>query len=132
LLNSENLPADLKIETLQLLATIAPLDQAPVYLKEAVDIVLYMKNAYPEEPMWMGMLITTRDILMRIRKHQGAIKFHREVTFGDPYAAARDRDLKKGEPGKKVQFSEEAPDVRHFEVEQKMRLIYQSFGVKQS
>jgi hypothetical protein len=125
LLNSENPPADLKIETLQLMATIVPLNRAAPYLKDAVDIVLYMKNQYPEEPMWMGMLITTRDLLMRIRKHQGAIKFHREVTFGDPYAAARDRDLKKGEPGKKVQFQEGEPDVRHFEVEQKMRLVDQ-------
>lgn len=107
------------------MATIVPLNRAAPYLKDAVDIVLYMKNQYPEEPMWMGMLITTRDLLMRIRKHQGAIKFHREVTFGDPYAAARDRDLKKGEPGKKVQFQEGEPDVRHFEVEQKMRLVDQ-------
>lgn len=101
LINANNLPTVVKIETIQVMCMLVPLDQALSYLEDAERIVRDRLQKEPEDLMWLGLLTTTRDLLWKICKFQGTVKFHGEITFGDPYAAARDRDLKKGDPVKK-------------------------------
>jgi hypothetical protein len=100
LINSRNLPSDIKIETIQLMSTTVPLDQARCYLDDAVRMVTDMTKQEPNEMLWTGLLITTRDLLWRVHKIQRAVIFQRDITFRDPYAAARERDLEKSSKGK--------------------------------
>jgi hypothetical protein len=109
LINSSNLPTDLKLETIQVMATIVPLDQGLGYLEDGLRIVEDKIREEPDELLWLGLLLTTRELIWRIAKFQGAIKFHREIAFGDPHAATRHRDFEKRGVlvKKRVQFQDE-------------------------
>ncbi|KAE9366013.1 hypothetical protein N431DRAFT_386070, partial [Stipitochalara longipes BDJ] len=96
LINATDLPVDLKIKTVQLMSTLVSLDQALSYLEDALRLAGDKMKEEPNDLVWFGLHTTTRDQMWKIHTIQGSIKFHREITFGDPIAAARDRDLKKG------------------------------------
>ncbi|PMD34786.1 hypothetical protein L207DRAFT_588295 [Hyaloscypha variabilis F] len=96
LINAPKLPVDLKIETIQIMCTLVPLEQARFFLEDALRLASDMVKAEPGNLLWLGLLTTTRDQIWKIYKIKGAIMFHREITFGNPIAAARDRDSKKG------------------------------------
>jgi hypothetical protein len=84
LINSANLTTALKIETIQVMAMIVPFDQGMCYLEDAARLVDNKRKEEPEELLWLGLELTTRDQIWKIAKFQGAIKFHHEVIFGDP------------------------------------------------
>jgi hypothetical protein len=108
LINGHNLPIAIKVETIQILSLLIPLDQALRYLEDADRLVTDSLKQEPEDLFWLGLLTTTRDLLWKIYKVQGTIKFHREITFGDSYAAAHEGDSKKGDPVKNhVQLQDE-------------------------
>jgi hypothetical protein len=110
LINSANLTTALKVETIQVMAMIVPFDQGMCYLEDAARLVDNKRKEEPEKLLWLGLELTTRDQIWKIAKFQGVIKFHREVIFGDPYVAARDRDFKKSTvlTKKRRQFHDEA------------------------
>lgn len=110
LINARNLPIDLKVETIQLMATIVPLNQGLLYLEDAIRIADNKITEEPQSLLWMGLVNTTRDMLLQIHRLQGTIKLHREITFGDSNAATHGRDLKKTRLPvlkKKVSFADE-------------------------
>jgi hypothetical protein len=49
LINAHNLPADIKIETIQAMSTIVPLDQARCYLEDAIRIATDLSKTEPKE-----------------------------------------------------------------------------------
>lgn len=95
LINGPNLPADIKLETIQIMSTTVPLDQACSYLEDAIRIATDLTLKEPKEMLWRGLLATTHDLLWMVHKRIGAVKFHRDETFRDPYVAARVRDIEK-------------------------------------
>jgi hypothetical protein len=49
LINAHNLPADIKIETIQAMSTIVPLDHARFYLEDAIRIATDLNKTEPKE-----------------------------------------------------------------------------------
>jgi hypothetical protein len=86
LINAPKLPVDLKIETIQIMCTLVPLEQARFFLEDALRLASDMVKAEPGNLLWLGLLTTTRDQIWKIYKIKGAIMFHREITFGNPIA----------------------------------------------
>ena len=86
LINTPNLPIDLKIETIHIMSTLVPLDQAHTFLEDALRLAGNKTREEPKNYLWIGLLATTNDQMWKISKIQGAIKFHREITFGNPIA----------------------------------------------
>jgi len=86
LINAPHLPIDLKIETIHIMSTLVPLDQALFFLEDALRLAGNKTREEPNDLLWLGLLTTTRDQMWKIHKIKGAIKFHREITFGDPIA----------------------------------------------
>lgn len=117
-INAKFVPDVLKVEALQLLATIVSLPQALQYLGTATNIIIPHKNADPGNLMWKGLFITTREMLLRINNIGNQNVVHHDTALYSP-AAGRERDIKKWEPGsKQVRFTEEtikeaeAKDIR--------------------
>lgn len=118
-INTKFVPDVLKVEALQLLATIVPLPKALQYLGTATNIIIPYKNADPQNLMWKGLFITTREILLKINNLVNEKVVHYDTTLY-PLPGAGEKDIRKSKPGsKQVRFSEE--NIKEIEAK-KMRL----------
>jgi hypothetical protein len=119
-INAKSVPDILKVEALQLLATIVSLPKALEYLGIATNIIIARKNADPRNLMWKGLFITTRNMLLKINNIGNEKVVHHDTSVYN-LAGAQEGDRKKYEPdSKQVRFSEDF--IKANEVK-KMRLV---------
>lgn len=100
LINTKFVPDLLKVEALQLLATIVPLPKALQYLGTATNIIIPYKNADPQNLMWKGLFITTREILLKINNLVNEKVVHYDTTLY-PVPGAGEEYIRKSKPGSK-------------------------------
>ena len=128
LINTKLVPDVLKVEALQLLATIVPLPKALQYLGTATNIIIPYKNTDPQNLIWKGLFITTREILLKINNLVNEKDVQYDTTL-NPLPGAGEKDIRKSKPGsKQVRFLEE--NMKEIE-DKRMRLAVR-FSFQQS